>query len=130
MSICSVIILVRIQNTSQNYFLSLFKTNENQLTRTGRNNLEKRLKRNRQILYMLLLTNSYFLLSLLPYCVLFILFNGLNIALSFFNLLIHTFMYTNNAFNFIFYGIFSQKYRETLNLVCLKPKVNREFITI
>lgn len=127
MLISSFIIISRIRSKGKNYFTTLIKSKTNQL---NKNNLAKRLKRNRQILYMLLLTNFYFLFSLLPYCVSFILLNSLHIAHSFGQLLIHIFMYTNNAFNFIFYGILSQKYRMVLNSLCTKTRPKNELFTM
>ncbi|RNA01728.1 FMRFamide receptor-like [Brachionus plicatilis] len=110
MSICSVIILTRIRSKSKKYFERLVnKNNEQQKT-----NISKRLRRNRQLLYMLLLTNLYFLLSMLPYCVMFILFKGKQSESSIEQPLVHTLLYTNNAINFIFYGFSSQKYRKEL----------------
>lgn len=110
MSVCSVIILTRIRSKSKKYFEKLVNKNNEQ----QRTNISKRLRRNRQLLYMLLLTNSYFLLSMLPYCVMFILFKGKKSESNIEQPLVHTLLYTNNAINFIFYGFSSQKYRKEL----------------
>ena len=116
MSICSVIILVRIRSKSRKYFAKLMtKNNEQQKT-----NFSKRLRRNRQLLYMLLLTNLYFLLSMLPYCIMFVLFKGKKSENSLEQPLVHTLLYTNNAINFVFYGLSSQKYRQELYSLFLK----------
>lgn len=110
MSICSAIILIRIRSKSKKYFEKLVNKNNEQ----QKSNITKRLRRNRQLLYMLLLTNLYFLLSMLPYCVMFILFKGKQSESNIQQPLVHTLLYTNNAINFIFYGFSSQKYRKEL----------------
>jgi len=72
----------------------------------------KRLRRDRQLLYLLLLTNFYFIASSTPYCITFLLFKGVKDENALGQLTVHVLAYTNNAFNFIFYGISSQKYRQ------------------
>lgn len=126
MSICSVIILVRIRRKSQKYFKILINKN----SQVNKNNFVKRLRRNRQLLYMLLITNLYFLSSLLPYCISFVLFKGQKSENTLGQLSVHILMYTNNAINFIFYGLSSQKYREELYLLCFNANKskNRESI--
>ena len=75
--------------------------------------MERRKKRNNQLSMLLLATNLYFLLSSLP-------FSLANHKLTFddsdnMKLLRHNILaYSNNSFNFIFYGLFSEKYRFTL----------------
>ena len=63
---------------------------------------------------MLLLTNLYFLISLLPYCITFVLFKGQKAENTLGQSLVHILLYTNNAVNFLLYGFSSQKYREEL----------------
>jgi hypothetical protein len=103
MSLCSVVILVKINSKSSK---RLFEVAANKSV------MYRRMRRNRQLLYMLLVTNTYFLLSNLPYCVSFVLFKGQKSESSVGQLLVHMLLYTNNAINFLFYGLSSQKYRE------------------
>ena len=115
MVICSAVILYRIKTSDNRYLTNVFKKN-------NRTPYYKRLKRNRQLLYMLLITNLYFLLSSLPYCVSFLLYRGETSDSGFGQLAVHVLSYTNNAFNFIFYGVSSQKYREQFSILFGKGK--------
>ena len=72
----------------------------------------RRVQRDRQLMFMLLVTNLYFLLSALPYSVSFIMFQGEKSESALWQSLIHLVLYTNNALNFVFYGLSSEKYRE------------------
>ena len=113
MSICSAIILYRIRTSDSKYLTNVF-------TKNNQTPFYRRLKRNRQLLYMLLITNMYFLLSSLPYCIMFLLYRGEDSESGFGQLFVHVLSYTNNAFNFIFYGVSSQKYRENFALLFWK----------
>jgi len=110
MGICSIFIVVRIHTSSRKYI----RTMTNKQSAFNRNILYKRLKRDRQLLYMLLLTNLYFILSSTPYCISFLMFKGVKDENALGQLTVHVLAYTNNAFNFVFYGISSQKYRQEL----------------
>ncbi|CAF1076240.1 unnamed protein product [Brachionus calyciflorus] len=110
MFICSFIILFRIHIKSKTYFKRLINKN----SRLNKTNVSKRLRRNRQMLYMLLLTNFYFLLSQLPYCILFIINKGKYSDSTLEQPLVHILLYSNNAINCILYGLSSQKYRQQL----------------
>lgn len=111
MSVCSVIILTKIRRKNQNYFNNLLL---NRNSETSRQYVHKRSKKSRQLLYMLLITNLYFFLSQLPYCVTFVLFRGTSHKSIVGQFLVHVLSYTNNAVNFLFYGFSSQKYRQQL----------------
>ena len=123
MSVCSGIIIFRIRKSTKKYFNSLLNkrsVNKSNFYRKLKRN--HRLKRNRQLLYMLLITNVYFFLSSLPYCITFLMYRG-SIDNNQLQFSVHTLSYTNNAINFIFYGISSQKYREELKkLFCRQTK--------
>ncbi|RMZ99596.1 FMRFamide receptor-like [Brachionus plicatilis] len=121
MSVCSSIILIRIHKKSKNYFNHLINKN----SECQKSNFYKRLRRNRQLLYMLLLTNFYFLLSQLPYCILFVLYKGKTSDNSFGQPLVHFLLYSNNAINFLLYGLSSQRYREELFGMCFKKSRKR-----
>ena len=120
MSICSFIILMKIRKSSKKYFRNLI----NKKNEANKTNFYRRLKRNRQLLYMLLITNLYFLVTSFTYSVIFIMNYGKERdqdGASF--LIVHVLSYSNNAINFIFYGVSSQKYRETLRALFTKnPK--------
>lgn len=72
-------------------------------------------KRNKQILQLLVLTNFFFILFSLPYSI----SNNNIITISYQSLyFIHMLAYTNNSINIIFYYVFSAKYRSTfLNML-------------
>jgi hypothetical protein len=104
MVICSIIILVTINRKTRR-----FSSRKNSI-------LKKRLtKRNNQLLLMLTATNLYFLLCTLPYCITYtkIQLSSDKSETSLIDSLVHIFAYSNNSVNFIFYTIFSQKYRQT-----------------
>lgn len=74
----------------------------------------KNVQRNRQMFTMLLFTNFYFLLSSLPYCTAFIVFQNSTSESSMAQSGVHFLFYTNNAVNFLVYGLSSQRYRNEL----------------
>ncbi len=80
-------------------------------------NFIKRVKRNRQLLYMLLITNLYFLLTLLPCCIVVVYLNYKQTTQDIFSIVriqysAHILSYSNYSVNIFFYIIWSQKYRE------------------
>ena len=124
MGICSYIILTKIRKKSNELFKTLSRTSQ-----SDKSNFHKRLKRNRQLLYMLLITNFYFLISLLPCCLSFLIFRGSETKSIHGQLIVHILLYTNYSFNFLFYGFSSQKYRkEFLALFIKKSKSVNEYI--
>ena len=95
--------------------LVVFK-NQMQLRR-----IEKRSRRNKNLFLILIFTNLFFIsFSLLPFYVSFILFKGHKheneIGQTFASIL----SYTNNAFNFLLYGLTSHKYREESAMLILQ----------
>lgn len=107
MAVCSLIILVRIKSRNKKFFTVLL----NRQYVHNRMAVARRIKRNRQMMYMLLLCSLFFLFTSLPNSIMFILYDGkegqfMTQAVG------HLFSYSNNALNFIFYGFSSEKYRE------------------
>ena len=123
MSVCSVIILIQIKNRSKK-FIEVINGNNKNTSEHAKMAIYKRVNRNRQLLYMLLITNVYFLLSLLPYCVFFVLFRGQEDNTKSQNF-VHMLLYTNNAINFLFYYFSSQKYREVLKQIFYNRTLER-----
>jgi hypothetical protein len=116
MIICSFLIIMEIKRKGSAHSL-LISSNLNKII------TQNRTKRNNQILLMLISTNLYFILCSLPYCI-----SNYNVSLdrsdtSSSNSLyiVHILAYSNNAFNFFFYGLFSKKYREELWSLCHMP---------
>ena len=75
--------------------------------------IKRRSKRNKQLLAMLTVTNIFFIMCSLPLCIIMI-YNKMNQASPkqhFIKTFFHLMAYSNNSFNFIFYILFSQKYR-------------------
>jgi hypothetical protein len=107
MSICSTVILIKINRKTAKFFKNLMNKNN----ASNRAACSRRAKRNRQLLYMLLLTNLYFLLSCLPYSITFMMFKSERIMSEFGKSLVHMVLYTNNAVNFLFYGFSCERYR-------------------
>lgn len=118
MSICSAIILFNIDKKSKRFFRRLLDK-RNIINRAF---IYKRIKRNRQLLYMLLITNLFFICSILPCCVAFLLFHGSKSESVLFQLSVHILLYTNNSINFLLYGISSQKFRQQLSKMFFASK--------
>jgi hypothetical protein len=114
MSVCSVIILGKIRRKNQKYFNNLVSGRGNKMIRV---NVEKRSKKSRQLLIMLLITNLYFFLSQLPFCITFVLYRGKSDETIVGQFIVHVLSYSNNSINFLFYGLSSEKYRKELLLL-------------
>jgi hypothetical protein len=98
MSLASGIILIQLRKRFQNYV-------DNSKIKNKRffKNYNDRLKQNNQIIYMLLVNNFYFLLTLLPYCIVFGIYRGSkkeSETQKLVELFVYILLYTNNAFNF------------------------------
>ena len=115
MCICTSIIVWRIRSYSRNFF-RMSRSSGNS------NNYFKRVKRNRQLVFMLLLTNLYFIFTSLPYCIAFVLNKGKETDSSYLQMTIHLLSYTNNAFNFVFYGFSCEIYRNEFRNLFIKKK--------
>ena len=108
MTICSIIILKEINSKSKGF-----------LRQTSRHNkivTEKARRRNKKLLLMLVLTNTYFILCSLPLCIDILLskFNIILISSIHFQVFFQIVAYSNNSVNFIFYFLFSNKYRDVV----------------
>jgi hypothetical protein len=110
MSTCSAVILVTMRKSSEKVFYNTSR-NRSSLTGGSINLFQKRLRRNRQILYMLVLTNLYFLLSSMPYFVMAVKYQGEKMETPTAHALVQFLLYTNNAINFVFFGFSCEKYR-------------------
>jgi hypothetical protein len=74
---------------------------------------------------MLVLTNSYFLVSSLPYLVTAVVYPGDRNGMPVIDSLVHALLYSNNAVNFFFFGLSSEKYRvELVKIFWRKKKPN------
>ena len=76
--------------------------------------MNKKVRKNRQLLIMLTCTNSYFVFCSFPYFSVFHSIIEQKFDSGFVQILLHVLSYSNNSVNFIFFGLFSTKYRETL----------------
>jgi hypothetical protein len=107
MALCSLIIIREIRQKSSLPLLSNFLTSNQQL-------MKKRSKRNKQLLLILVITNSYFFVTSLPLCIMMVYYKMYDQDESeahFSQTLLHVLAYSNNAVNFAFCLLFSQKYR-------------------
>jgi hypothetical protein len=95
MIICSSIILINLRNRSN--------------TSISKEIMARRSKRNRHVLNILLLSNFYFIVSTFPLCLAN--FKIEKEDVSFTQSFSQIIAYSNNSINFIFYLIFSDKYR-------------------
>jgi hypothetical protein len=117
MLVCSIAILSVIKSKSRNFVIRN-QTNESVLRITN--------KRNKQLLIMLIVTNSYFVLCTLPLGIEMInyKFKTNNYETHFLQTFFHTLAYTNNSFSFVFYITFSTKYRNVLKSVFVSSNVS------
>ena len=101
----TLIIASRIRSTRRR-FLRMNSASVNRIS------YFRRLKRDRQLLLMLLISNLYFIISSLPYCLGLVLHMDKEIENPVSQMIIHVISYTNNGINFAFYGLSSQIYRK------------------
>ena len=111
MSVCSIIIIVKFRSMNLNY-MALLSQKSYQYNKKP---YMKKVKKNRQICLMLLNSNLYFLLSMLQFWLCFY-FYGKNSdqTENLIQLYVYIFLYTNNAIDFLIYGLSSEKYRHEL----------------
>ena len=116
MGVCSLLILIELKRKSKLFLKFSIQSNKN-IT-------EKRIRKNKQILFMLTATNAFFIICSLPYCIIYHKSNSERTETDFSLTLIivHILSYTNNSFNFIFYNFFSEKYMEELKLYFCKKQ--------
>lgn len=118
MSVCSLIIFIQIRRTSSKYF-SILRMSGKEI---NKKNMLRRFNRNRQILYMLLITNIYFFFSLLPFFIFVLVFSRKILVSSNALFSVRMCSFTNNAINVVFYGFSSQKYRDELFSLFISKK--------
>ncbi len=120
MAVCSFLISIEIKRKSKLFSKFSIQSNKN-LT-------EKRIRKNKQILFMLTATNIFFIVCSLPYCIIYHKSNSERTETDFSLTLIivHILSYTNNSFNFLFYNFFSEKYTEELKLFFCKQEGKRK----
>ncbi len=100
--------------------LSSKRFKQTRLSLTKRDTFNKKIcsrndRRNKQTLCMLLVTNGYFIVCSLPYCTLNFMFNYSPSAnWVTWLLVVNALAYSHNSINFVFYLLFSQKYRQTI----------------
>ena len=121
MTICSSIIILHIREKSKRFFKISSAINKQLIV--------KRTKRNKKILYMLIVTNFFFIVCSLPYCVMSFQASRSNTNTRFSQplLMAHIMSYSNNSFNFLSYIIFIKQYRD-FALKILGLKVNEDLL--
>ena len=114
----TLIIAVEIRINTQKFLRSPINLNN-----LNRGLILRRLRRTIQMLLMLTSTNIYFVISSMPFFIVFHIYNAKleekeKYTTNYANLLIivHILAYSNNSANFIFYGLFSKKYREEISI--------------
>ena len=113
MLICSIQIIVEIKSKSKSF-----------IKRKTLVAIKSR-RRNNHLLVMLTVTNIYFILCSLPLCIsmVYYKFKGPQSDTHSFQTFFHILAYSNNSMNFIFFGLFSKKYRQVfLNMFRKNPK--------
>jgi len=116
MTASSIFILNEINRKSREMHLSV---------RINKCLIKRRSKRNKQLLTMLTVTNIFFIMCSLPLCITMI-YNKMNNNYKkkhFIKTFFHLLAYSNNSFNFLFYILFSQKYRLVLSSLLRKINV-------
>jgi hypothetical protein len=118
MACCSILIILTFRKMNQEYL----KLSINHNYKFNKKNYLKKIKKNRQICLMVLNSNLYFLLSMLQFWLCFY-FYGKNSeeTENVIQLYVYIFVYTNNAVDFMIYGISSSRYRREL-IAIFKPK--------
>lgn len=111
MFVSSIMILLKINKTTSSFLNSLVNKNNN----FNRKITKRRLKKNKQMSLMLFLNNIYFAVCTIPFFVIYNLnrghyFDENNYYEGLFAF-VQILSYSNNSINFIFFGIFSHKYR-------------------
>ena len=106
---CSVLIMIKLKRINQSYIDHSLAYNMN------RKLYLRKLKKNSQISLMLVSSNLYFLFTMVLFWLWFI-FKSNNekesVESSLRQSFVYMLLYTNNAFDFVFYGISSEKYRK------------------
>ena len=115
MSVCSAIIIVRMRKINRSFRTLLDDKNY----QYNHKNYLKKIRKNRQIMLMLLNSNLYFLFTMLQLWVFVYLFKGgnrsqYNTYNHIVELYLHVLAYSNNALDFLFYSLTSEKYRDEL----------------
>ena len=106
---CSILIWLEIRIKTRNLLIR------------SRSNVNHKFERNRQLLIMLTVTNAYFIFCSFPYFVAYYKLPPNENLHSIFYLL----AYSKNSINFVFFFLFSFKYRQTLSsLVFREPAIN------
>ena len=112
MSVCSLLIVFGFREMNRNYMRLMHDQNY----KYNRRFYARKIKKNRQICLMLVNSNVYFLLSMLQFWLFFFFHGGHSTekAENVIQLYVYIVLYTNNAFDFLIYGLSSQKYRHEL----------------
>ena len=106
MILCSIFILIELNRKNKR----LFRISAN----FNRHLLKNRFQRKNQVIFMLISTNLFFIVCSLPYCISHSnsSFAHTEPELSKTSFVIHVLAYSNNSINFLFYSIFSSKFRK------------------
>ena len=125
MLICTIVIILQFRRLNQNYRELIM----NEAYVLNRNNYIKKIKKNRKICLLLIKTNFVFFASMFQYWVFFFKFKGYKNKNSFYlnNLrsFSHVLLYIINVFNFVIFGLSSQKYREEFLVLFTNPNNDR-----
>ena len=122
MLMCTILILIEMKKKAAQFTNNL-TNNQQQPNKMNRRISQKRTRKNNQILILMLTTNAYFIICSLPCFILYFTATDENSDKNSTVLFANILAYSNNAINFILFGIFSEKYRQTLmRLLRLKSK--------
>ena len=120
MIIFSLIIMLRMKKINKSYLQLL--TDQNY--QFNRRNYLKKIRKNRQIMLMLLNSNVYFIFTMVQFWIFVYFFKGTRSKYNDYHhvieLYVYILVYSNNAFDFLFYSLSSEKYREEL-FALLRP---------
>ena len=114
MCVCSMILLDEFRNLNSNYFRLI----ANESYALNKENYMRKVKRNRKICMILFKSSFYFCFIMIEYWLSFFFFKQSDYSnewLKELHSFSYLFLYTNNVFNFLIYGLNSEKYRSELH---------------
>jgi hypothetical protein len=120
---CTILILLEMRKRTAQFSRNLSSNQPNQMNRRIS---QKRMRKNNQILLLMLTTNAYFIICSLPYFILYFTASDENSEKNSTVLFTNIMAYSNNAINFILFGVFSERYRQTL-MRLLRLKTRRKY---
>jgi len=106
---CTIVIMIKLRRINKSYM------NHLEIYNLNRKLYMRKLRKNSQISLMLVSSNLYFLFTMVIFWLWFLFKSNIekeSVQSSLRQSFVYMLLYTNNAFDFVFYGMSSQKYRK------------------